>query len=205
MSFPTAVNSQITDSVTQAAAPASVNPQITDAVTQTNVKVLAEAPALALGSIYQSLAHSTGILFENAVNAQQQQNILGQAATTQGIMQIYSMDAVADAVDIARMLGTSDAAVTDLRKVSAVNSQITEAVRFTLDSNLLHSGDVAYGARAAADALGAAIERVNRANYEARLQLIKQAATTACLAAMVRNPDKADAYAAVLETVKQLG
>ena len=205
MSFPTAVNSQITDSVTQAAAPAGVNPQITDAVTQANVKVLAEAPALALGSIYQSLAHSTGVLFENAVNAQQQQNVLGQAATTQGIMQIYSTDTAADAVSIAKALDASSDAVADLRKVSAVNPQITDAVRFTLDSNLLHSGDVAYGARAAADALGAAIERINRASYEARLQLLKQAAAAACLAGMVRDPDKADAYAAVLETVKQLG
>lgn len=205
MSFPTAVNSQITDSVTQAAAPASVNPQVTDAVTHTNAKVVAEAPAVAMGSIYQSLAHSTGILFENAVNAQQQQNILGQAATTQGIMQIYSADTAGDAVGVAKLLDASQAATADLRKVSGLNSQITEAVRFTLDSNLLHSGDVAYGARAAADALGAAIERINRASNEARLQLLKQAATAACLAGMVRDPDKADAYAAVLETVKQLG
>lgn len=204
MSFPTAVNSQITDSVTQAAAPSSVNPQVTDAVTQSNVKVVAEAPAVAMSSIYQSLAHATGILFENAVNAQQQQNILGQAATAQGIMQIYSADTAGDAVSVAKLLDASQAATADLRKVSGLNSQITEAVRFTLDSNLLHSGDVAYGARAAADALGAAIERINRASNEARLQLLKQAATAVCLAGMVRDPEKADAYAAVLETVKQL-
>ncbi|MFJ4192982.1 RebB family R body protein [Pseudomonas sp. NPDC089534] len=77
---------------------ATVNDQITDAVTQSNVNVLAEAPAMALGSLYQSMAHSTGILFENAVNAQQQQNILAQSATTQGVMQIYSLDTAADAV-----------------------------------------------------------------------------------------------------------
>ena len=77
--------------------PTAVNSQITDAVTQTNVKVLAEAPAMAMGSIYQSMAHSTGILFQNAVSAQQQQNILAQAAANQGVMQIYSMDTMADA------------------------------------------------------------------------------------------------------------
>ncbi|VEB41493.1 Killing trait [Chromobacterium violaceum] len=49
--------------------PTAVNSQITDAVTQSNVKVVGEAPAMAMGSIYQSLAHSTGILFENAVSA----------------------------------------------------------------------------------------------------------------------------------------
>jgi hypothetical protein len=84
-----------------------VNEQITDAVTQTNVKVVAEAPAIALGNVYQTAAHSTGIMFENAVNNQNQQNILGQAATTQGIMQIYSVDTVADALSIAKMLNLS--------------------------------------------------------------------------------------------------
>jgi uncharacterized protein (DUF2147 family) len=73
----------------------NVNQQITDAVTQTNVKVTADSPAMAMGNIYQSMAHSTAILFENAVNAQNQQNILGQAATTQGVMQIYSLGTAA--------------------------------------------------------------------------------------------------------------
>ncbi|ASK30001.1 MULTISPECIES: RebB family R body protein [Chryseobacterium] len=82
----------------------TVNSQITDAVTQSNVKVVGEAPAMALGNVYQTAAHSTGIMFENAVNTQNQQNILGQAATTQGVMQIYSLDTVADAISIARML-----------------------------------------------------------------------------------------------------
>lgn len=54
-----------------------------------------EAPAFAMGSVYESAAHSTGILFENAVAAQQQQNSLGQAAANQGVMQIYSLDTTA--------------------------------------------------------------------------------------------------------------
>ncbi len=69
----------------------TVNPEVTDAVTQSNVKVVSEAPAMALGALYQSLAHSAAILFESAVSAQQQQNILAQAATNQGVMQIYSL------------------------------------------------------------------------------------------------------------------
>ncbi|AUH49428.1 R body protein RebB-like protein [Chromobacterium sp. ATCC 53434] len=77
--------------------PTQVNNQITDAVTQVNVKVLGEAPAMAMGSIYQSLAHSTGILFQNAVSAQQQQNTLAQAAANQGVMQIYSLNTMAGA------------------------------------------------------------------------------------------------------------
>ena len=72
-----------------------VNPMVTDAVTQSNVKVVGESPAMAISTLYQSLAHSTGVLFENAVAAQQQQTILAQAAVNQGVMQIYSLDTTA--------------------------------------------------------------------------------------------------------------
>jgi hypothetical protein len=75
-----------------------VNGQITDAVTQANVKVVAEAPAMAMGALYQSLAHSTGILYENATSSQQQLAIAAQAATNQGVIQIYSVDTMAGAV-----------------------------------------------------------------------------------------------------------
>lgn len=71
------------------AQPTAVNSQITDAVTQTSVKVLGEAPAMALSSVYQSMAHSLGLMFQNAVAAQQQQNTLAQAATTQGVVLLY--------------------------------------------------------------------------------------------------------------------
>lgn len=85
-----------------------VSEQITDAVTQSNVKVVGEAPAMAMGSLYQTMSHSTGLMFENSVNSQNQQNILAQTATTQGVMQIYSMDTVADAIAISKMLGASN-------------------------------------------------------------------------------------------------
>ncbi|AZA56651.1 RebB family R body protein [Chryseobacterium shandongense] len=81
-----------------------VNDQITDSVTQANVKVVGDAPAIAMGNLYQSLAHSTGILFQNAVNAQNQQNILAQAMANQGIMQIYSLDTVSEAIAVSKIL-----------------------------------------------------------------------------------------------------
>jgi len=80
------------------AMPTPVNGQITDAVTQTNVKVLGDAPAMAMGAMYQSLSHSTGILFENAVTSQQQLGIAAQASTNQGIIHIYSVTPMAAAV-----------------------------------------------------------------------------------------------------------
>lgn len=67
-----------------------VNSQITDAVTQTNVKVLAESPAMAMGNLYQTIAYSSGLALANSVQAQNHQNITSQAATTKSVMQIYS-------------------------------------------------------------------------------------------------------------------
>ncbi|WP_434421481.1 RebB family R body protein [Nannocystis pusilla] len=88
---PTAVNSQITDATT-------VNPQITDAVTQSNAKVLGDAPAMAMASLYQTMAHATGLMLQNAVAAQQQLSVVAQAATTQGVSLLYTVDAAATGV-----------------------------------------------------------------------------------------------------------
>ena len=85
------------------ALPTAVNGQITDAVTQSNVKVLGDAPAMAMGAIYQALAHSTGILYENATSSQQQLAIAAQAATNQGVIQIYSVDTMAGAVATSKL------------------------------------------------------------------------------------------------------
>jgi Killing trait len=60
----------------------TVNPQVTDAITTTNVKVLGEAPAMAIGSLYQTIANSVAMAAANAVYAQQQANVTYQAATT---------------------------------------------------------------------------------------------------------------------------
>ncbi|KFA25743.1 R body protein RebB-like protein [Xanthomonas vasicola] len=83
--------------------PTAVNPQITDVVTQTNAKVVGQAPAAAIGLIYQSMARSTGILFQNAVSAQQQQNTLARAATHQGLMQTYVDETAASAPDVPQL------------------------------------------------------------------------------------------------------
>jgi hypothetical protein len=71
---------------------------------------LRSAPGLDLGKAYQSMSHATGILFENAVSAQQQQNTLSQAAANQGVMQIYSVDttAAAGATEKVAQTGVAD-------------------------------------------------------------------------------------------------
>ncbi len=68
MAFPTAVNSQITDSITQA-----------------SVNVLGDAPAVAMGNLYQTAAAAAGQAIQNAVTNQQNLNVLAEAVTTAAV------------------------------------------------------------------------------------------------------------------------
>ena len=88
----------------------SVNSQITDAVSQSSVAVLGEAPAMAMANIYQSMAHSTGLMFANAVNSQQQLNLTSQASTTMGVTTLYSLDTAATGVSTKDILSACSAA-----------------------------------------------------------------------------------------------
>lgn len=88
MAFPTAVNNQITDSVTQA-----------------NVQVLGSAPAIAMGSLYQATAQALANAAHNATLAQQQMYVTAQAATTAGVSLLYSLDTGAAGAATRKILG----------------------------------------------------------------------------------------------------
>jgi len=68
-----------------------VNSQITDAVTQTNVEVVGESPAVAMGGLYQTLGNSVAMAAANAVHSQQMANITYQAASTIGVAKLLSL------------------------------------------------------------------------------------------------------------------
>ncbi len=78
--------------------PTSVNDQITDSVTQANVKVLGDAPAIALGNLYQATAQALANAAHNATSAQQQAAITAQAATTMGVATLYALDTASTGV-----------------------------------------------------------------------------------------------------------
>ena len=65
--------------------PTSVNSQITDTVSQASVNVLGDAPAVAMGSLYQTAAAATGQAIQNAVTNQQNLNILAEAVTSASV------------------------------------------------------------------------------------------------------------------------
>jgi hypothetical protein len=86
--------------------PTSVNDQITDSVTQANVKVLGDAPAIALGNLYQATAQALANAAHNATNAQQQTNITAQAATTMGVSTLYSLDTTSSGIATSKILSS---------------------------------------------------------------------------------------------------
>ena len=78
--------------------PTAVNDQITDSVTQANTKVLGDAPAVAVGNLYQATAQALANAAHNATNAQQQSYVTAQSATTMGVATLYSIDTATTAV-----------------------------------------------------------------------------------------------------------
>ena len=215
--------------------PTAVNDQITDAITQSNIKVIGEAPAFAMGAIYQSMAHSTGILFQNAVAAQQQQNTLAQAAANQGVMQIYSLDttATAGATEGIGQTGVADNLTSLLTVLNAFNStspkasavaeapfaaeddapdspvrkvanQIEAAVKFSNDTVLGSAHAFVSGLHSAVGEMAHAIDAMNRVTHDNMLHILQEAALSATLAAMIREPDKAKEYEAVLQVIRRM-
>ena len=63
----------------------NVNGMVTDAITQTGMAVTAEAPAVAMGNLYQAMSNSMAMMSINGIYAQQQTNILHQTTTIKGL------------------------------------------------------------------------------------------------------------------------
>lgn len=83
--------------------PTAVNDQITDSVSQVNTKVLGDSPAMAMGNLFVATSQALSNAAHNATNNQQQSYVTAQAATTSGITTLYSIDTASDAKGTARI------------------------------------------------------------------------------------------------------
>lgn len=83
MAFPTAVNSQITDSVTQTG----------------------NAPAVAMGNLFVATSQALANAAHNATNAQQQSYVTAQAATTAGVSTLLALDTSSTGMATNKILG----------------------------------------------------------------------------------------------------
>lgn len=78
--------------------PTAVNDQVTDSVTQANTKVLGDSPALSLGNLFVATSQALSLAAHNATNNQQQSYVVMQTATTQGVTALFSIDAASTTV-----------------------------------------------------------------------------------------------------------
>ena len=91
-------------SATATQAADTANSRVTDAVTQTNVCVLGEAPAMAMGDLFQTTSRALGMIAQNAAMGQQNAAVISEATTTQGVALLYGVDTASTAVGISQIL-----------------------------------------------------------------------------------------------------
>lgn len=70
---------------------ATVNSQVTDSITQAGLEVVGMAPAVAMGYLYQATAQALANAAQNATTAQHNANIIDNATTSTGTAIIYAM------------------------------------------------------------------------------------------------------------------
>jgi ribosomal protein L22 len=75
--------------------PTAVNNQITDSISQESVQTLGAAPAMAMGNLYQATAQALANAAHNATMAQAQMYVTAQAATATGVALLYALSPAA--------------------------------------------------------------------------------------------------------------
>jgi len=85
--------------------PTAVNHQITDAISQTNLKVLGDAPAMGLGNLYIATSQALSNAAHNATTNQQQATTTLQAVNAQGLSTLYSLDTASTGIGTEEILG----------------------------------------------------------------------------------------------------
>jgi len=83
--------------------PTAVNDQITDSITQVNTKVLGDAPAISVGNFMIATSQALSNAAHNATNACQQSAVTSQASTTQSVATLYAVETASAGVAAARI------------------------------------------------------------------------------------------------------
>tara|TARA_B100001250_G_scaffold317330_1_gene279777 strand:- start:292 stop:930 length:639 start_codon:yes stop_codon:yes gene_type:complete len=207
--------------------PTAVNNQITDSITQSNVKVIADAPAVAMGNLYQATSQALSNAAHNATTNQQQMGITMQAALVQGITTLYGIDVASGATPASHLYRTqvsgpseqisqppasvtdSAAQVAELSETLAAEQQdasrkIEDAVRFALDCNLDSADRFNHAVREVMDAFVTSLQAIGDSQYRSALDMIRMAGITMTLKAMIEQPGEHEHYAQILESIKNL-
>ncbi|MQP68124.1 glycerol-3-phosphate dehydrogenase [Niveispirillum sp. SYP-B3756] len=85
--------------------PTAINSQITDSITQVNTKVLGDAPAVAMGNLMVATSQALSNAAHNATNNQNQSYVTMQTATTQAVSTLLTLDTATTGAATAQVLG----------------------------------------------------------------------------------------------------
>lgn len=88
--------------------PTHLNSQITDAVTQATTEVLGNAPAVATGNLLVATGQALANAAHNATSTQQQSYVTMQVTTTQGVSTLLTLETASSGIgttDILRARG----------------------------------------------------------------------------------------------------
>lgn len=167
-----------------------VNPQITDAVAPETL----QQGNVAMANLYLQYSQAVSLAAHNAASAQAQGYVTMQAATAAGIATLYALDSASTGEATKKIYSDATRAVHEATPATAAPALPSSKVSDDFPYAMRTCG-VAYAA--ALDAMSAALSR----NCQRALEI---AATAACFAAMVANPDKTDQYNEVLKAIRTL-
>ena len=88
--------------------PTAVNDQVTDSVTQVNTKVVADAPGVATANLYEVTSQALGNAAHAATSHMAQNYVTAQAATTQGVASLLTLDTAATGTAAQQIAGLSN-------------------------------------------------------------------------------------------------
>ncbi len=131
--------------------PTNVNDQITDSVSQVNTKVLGDAPVMAMGNLFVTVSQALSNAAHNATNNQQQSNLTMQASTTQGVSTLLSVDTASAGEATRNILGAAPPAPPSAPSEAALE-QALQAARAAEEAAMHAAMEKVEQATAAAEA-----------------------------------------------------
>lgn len=176
---------------------------VTDPVTQANVRAPDDSPAYALGSIYAATAYALNEAVQNAVNTQQQTHMLAQAATSQAVIQLLSINSASNTSSLDSDKASAIPQVLSTTPVLDSSANTIEEAIESLDK-LDKAAPWCLAVREIMHTAAAALGVLQIAPREANMAMVRQAAIAAALVGMIRAPDQLEQYQKILELAQKL-
>lgn len=195
--------------------PTAVNSQITDSVGATNTKTLGDAPAISLANLYQATAQALAIAAHNATNSQQQFYVTAQAAATLAIAKLLNDDPLLvpaspkpTPTESAPSAGATDLAAQVSEALISLNSGSALDSKPEGDS-LQKKGATpaeswAKAAKQILEAVADGLTLLQRVNAQGHREPLKQAALAMALRQMIAFPERQAEYQKVIDSIQRL-